>query len=262
MNPNILPIDIESAHILAWVWSLFKPMIAISQIEKDWHILSWVAKWHNVNGLFYDAIWFNSVDKRYSLEAEKLTLEPLWILLDKADIVVAHNAKRFDVAKINAKFFEHNMSPPSPFKVVDTLQVAKRNFNFSSNKLDHISKLKGIGEKLKTDFDLWLGVMAGDAGSCKKMLRYNKKDVILLEKMYTLMLPWISNHPNVGVFNDANAVECTNCGSTNIHYRGYTYTNAGKYQRYVCKDCGKWSKLPANLLPIEKRKELGRNVPK
>ena len=261
-KPKILHIDIETAPILAWVWSLFKPMIAIGQIHQDWHMLCWAAKWHGKKRIIKDALWHNKMTYAQDKRDETMILLSLWHLLDEADIVVAHNGDRFDVAKINAKFFEYGMKPPSPFKTVDTLKVARANFKFSANRLDYIAKLKGVGQKLKTDFDLWLDVMSGNKKECKRMMDYNIQDVILLEEIYTLLLPWITNHPNAGVFNDKEEVQCAGCGSTHIHYRGYSYTNAGKYKRFVCTDCGKWGKLPTNQLSIQKRRQLGRNVPK
>jgi hypothetical protein len=261
-KPKILHLDIETAPILAWVWSLWKPTIAIGQIEQDWHMLCWAAKWHGKKRVYKEALWHYRDRYERSKTDEVAILTALWQLLDEADIVVAHNGDRFDVAKINAKFFEYGMNPPSPFKTVDTLKVAKANFKFSANRLDYIAKLKRVGQKLKTDFDLWLDVMAGNKKQCKRMMDYNVQDVLLLEEIYTLLLPWITNHPNVGVYNDKEEVQCPNCGGTHLHYRGFAYTNAGKYQRFVCTDCGRWGKLPTNQLGIDKRRALGRNVPK
>lgn len=261
-TPRILHIDIETAPIRAWIWSLFKPMVAIGQIDKDWHMLCWAAKWHKSVNVYYDALWFHTKSGKFSPKAEKKMVKAVWKMLDEADIVVAHNGDRFDVAKMNAKFFEYGMTPPSPYRTVDTLKVARSRFGFPSNKLDYIIQLKEKGAKLKTDFQLWIDVMAGDKDQCERMMEYNIEDVNILEAVYTDMLPWISNHPNVGVYNDKEEVQCTSCGSRSLHYRGFSYTNAGKYQRYVCTDCGKWGKLGVNLLKATKRKELGRNVPK
>jgi len=261
MSPKILHIDIETAPMLAWVWGFFKQNVSIGQIHQDWHMLCWAAKWHGKKKVYKEALWHYNLYNDDKTD-EVIILEKLWTLLDEADVVVGHNADRFDVAKVNAKFFEYGMKPPSPFKIVDTLKVARANFKFSSNRLDYVAQLLEVGEKNKTDFNLWLDVMKGDKKACKYMMDYNVQDVVLLEELYTAMLPWITNHPNVGGFNDDVTTCCAGCVSINIHYRGFAYANAGKYQRYVCIDCGKWGKLAANLLPITKRKELGRSVPK
>lgn len=260
-QPRILHIDIETAPMLAWVWGLFKQNVAIGQIHQDWHMLCWAAKWQGQRRVIKDALWFHQ-EYQEDRTNDRTILTSLWKLLDEAAIVVAHNGDRFDVAKINAKFFEYDIPPPSPFKIVDTLKVARANFKFSSNRLDYIAKLKEVGQKDKTDFDLWLDVMKGIPSQCNRMMKYNIQDVILLEQIYTKMLPWISNHPNIGVYTDENTTVCPSCGGSSIHYRGFAYTTAGKYQRFVCNHCGKWGRLATNVLPPSKRKSLARNVSK
>ena len=262
MHPKILHIDIETAPMLSWHWGLFKQNIAIGQIHQDWYMLCWAAKWHGKKKIFKHALWHYCPRGGDLKEQEIFLLEALWDLLDEADIVVGHNGDRFDVAKINAKFYEYGFTPPSPFKIVDTLKVARSHFGFSSNRLDYIAKLKSFGQKLKTDFDLWLDVMNGVKKECKRMMDYNVQDVILLEEVYTSMLPWITNHPNVAVWSDDESTVCPGCGSDSIHFRGYSHTNAGKYRRFVCNDCGKWGKVPYNELPLSKRKAMGRSIPK
>lgn len=262
MKPKILHIDIETAPMLVWAWGLYNQNISIGQIEKDWYILCWAAKWHGEEIIYSDALWKASKGKRHKPIHEKAIVESLWVLLDKADIVVGHNADKFDVAKVNAKFFEYGLKPPSPFKVVDTLKAARANFRFSANRLNYISQLIDVGEKIKTDFDLWLDVMIGVPEACDKMMEYNIKDVLLLEEIYTALRPWITNHPNVGVYSEENETVCPACGSTHINYRGYAYTATSKFRRFVCKDCGHWGRSAHNELPLEKRKGLARNVAK
>ena len=261
-KPKILFFDIETAPMLAWVWGLFKQNVSIGQIHKDWHILCYAAKWQGRKEVLTDSLWDHTVSGKFTKDAERKVILSLHKLLDEADIVVAHNCDRFDVAKVNAKFFEYNMLPPSPYRTVDTLKVARSRFGFPSNKLDYIIQLKEKGAKLKTDFDLWIDVMRGVPKQCKRMMTYNIKDVTILEDVYNDMRPWITNHPNFGAYNDEEVVQCTACGHDKHHKRGYYFTNSGKYQRIQCLGCGHWDKLPANLLPISKRKKLARALPK
>ena len=39
------------------------------------------------------------------------------------------------------------MIPPMPYKTIDTLKVARKEFAFSSNKQDYITKFLGLEEK-------------------------------------------------------------------------------------------------------------------
>ncbi len=225
-------------------------------------MLCWAAKWHMEPEVSSDALWNHTVSGKWTKSAEEKMVKNVHKMLDEADIVVGHNGDRFDVSKMNAKFYEYGLLPPSPYRTVDTLKVARSRFGFPSNKLDYIIQLREKGAKLKTDFQLWIDVMEGDAKQCKRMMLYNIEDVVILEQVYVDMLPWISNHPNVGVYSDDEVLQCTACGSDDIHKRGFSFTNAGKYQRIVCNSCGKWDKLPANLLSVSKRKVLARSIPK
>jgi len=256
---KILHIDIETAPMQCYTWSLFKPMIAIDNIVHDWYVLCWAAKWDNEPDVYFDALWLNKGYKK-DMRNDRDIVSTIWGMLNEADIVVGHNGKRFDVAKLNAKFFEFGFGPPKPFKVVDTLSVARANFKLSSNKLDYISKLRAFGSKLDTNFRLWLDVMAGDKKQCARMLEYNIHDVELLEDVYHDMLPWITNHPNVVLYSDTIVPACAKCGSEDLKKDGTTKLAAGIYQQYKCKSCGGWVRGGHNLAPLASRKNLLRNV--
>jgi len=176
-------------------------------------------------------------------ENDLLLATELWKLLDEADVVIAHNGDQFDIKKTNARFAFYNLPPPSPYKTIDTLKVARRYFNFTSNKLDDLGNYLGYGRKLvHTGFNLWKGCMTGDPKAWKKMIDYNKRDVVLLEKIYLHFRPWIQNHPNTAILSDKSG--CPNCSSTQIQKRGLGITKSGTYQRLQCMSCKAWSHGP------------------
>lgn len=253
---KILILDIETRPILAYVWGIWKQNVGLNQIEEDWSILTYAAKWYGDDEyVLYDTAQGQKDDTD--------VLESLWGLLDEADVVVAHNGERFDVPKINARFLKHGFLPPSPYRQIDTLKVAKRNFRLTSNRLDYIAKYLGFEGKMETGgMQLWIDCMEGDKDAWKKMLDYNIKDIDILEWVYITLRPWIHNHPVVALYDDDDdeSPRCPACGSRHIHYRGFAYTPVSKFQRYVCKDCGKWGRLATNLLSKAKRKNLGRNI--
>lgn len=170
----------------------------------------------------------------------KAMLQSLWDLLDASDVVVHFNGNKFDIPVINREFLRYGFKPPSPFKQVDLYQVAKTKFRFASNKLDYICQYLGLGKKNQTNFQLWVDCMNGDAKAWAKMEKYNKQDVVLLEKLYERFKPWITNHPNVGAYLGKHV--CPNCGSEHLQRRGTAVTTTRQYQRFVCKDCGHWSR--------------------
>lgn len=247
-QPNILLLDIETAPILAYVWGLWENNVSLSQIKRDWYMLSWAAKWLGEKEVLCDALPYHASYQAGNREDDRDIISSLRDLLDAADIVIAHNGNRFDLAKLNAKCLQYGLPPPSPYRKIDTLVEAKRHFKLTSNKLDYIADLLGEGRKIKTDFDLWIGCMEGDEGSWMRMIKYNKRDVVLLEKVYLKMRPWMRTHPNLGVFLEGDKPACPICGGSHLQRRGYVTTNLSRYQRFQCQDCGGWSRGRANDL--------------
>ena len=184
--------------------------------------------------------------------SETEMLQKVHALLDEADCVVHFNGKRFDIPTLNKEFILKGFPPPAPYKQVDLLLVARSTFRFTSNKLDFISKMLGLGQKKETDFQLWIDCMENDSQAWKKMKEYNIHDVILLEKAYLRFRPWIRNHANHSIYH--GEVCCPNCGSTDFQRRGYHVSSAGRYQRYQCTACGNWFKSGRTLAQgIEQR---------
>jgi hypothetical protein len=202
-------------------------------VAKDWYILCWCAKWLNKGKVVRCS--------KEGQENDKAAMGHLHRLLDEADVVVAHNATRFDIRKINTRLLLHGFAPPSPYRVVDTLTIARRHFAFTSNKLGDLGRMLGVGSKKVTGgFKLWAGCLEGDPASWKKMVDYCARDVRLLEKIYLALRPYASGLPNMGVY--LNRPVCPRCGSKNVQKRGYAYTTVSKFQRFRCNKCGSWAR--------------------
>lgn len=239
-NAKILLIDIETAPAKVYTWGLWDQNIGINQVVEDGYVLCWCAKWFGSKTIMSDAIINYPKQFAENPTNDKLIAQSAWKLLDEADIVVTHNGDSFDLKWLNTLFMKHHLPPVSTYKSVDTCKEAKRNFNFLSNKLDFISRKLDLGHKLDTGgFELWEKCMKGDKTAWKKMIIYCKHDVLLLEKAYKSLRPFIKAHPNLGLYRTDSQSACSNCGGTSLIKKGYAYTFTGKYQRYVCADCGK-----------------------
>lgn len=165
----------------------------------------------------------------------------LWELFNEAEIIIAHNGDLFDIKKANARFIQHRLEPPSPYKSIDTLKVARRYFKFDSNKLDRLGQYLEIGRKEKNmDFSVWLGCMEGKTESWVKMRKYNIQDVVLLEKVYFKLRGWIKNSPNMNMLY-GTSFNCPNCASEHTTRQGIYTSRTGAYQRWKCQNCGAWS---------------------
>lgn len=235
-----LLLDIETAPSKAYIWSLWKEVMSMEFIEEDWFILCWAAKWLGEKEIFSSAlIDFKSYKKEP--ENDKQVVKAIWKLLNEADIVIAHNGIKFDIKKLNTRFLMHGMLPPAPYKVVDTLNIARGTFAFMSNRLNDLGQFLNLGKKIDTGgFALWRDCLNGIKSAWLKMIKYNKNDVVLLEKIYLSLRPYAKRLPNISIYENREDLTCTKCGSDNIYMRGYYYTNVSKFRRYSCKDCGSW----------------------
>ena len=162
-------------------------------------------------------------------------------LLDLADVVMTWNGRKFDIPHLNREFLEGGLEPTSPYKQIDMCDAVKRQFRFPSNKLQYVSTQLGLSGKVQHEgHGLWVACMAGDDAAWKRMERYNKQDVILLEELYKRLQPWIPGHPSWASFLEEDA--CPKCGSSKLQKRGWAYTQQSVFQRYQCQGCGAWSR--------------------
>jgi DNA polymerase elongation subunit (family B)/predicted RNA-binding Zn-ribbon protein involved in translation (DUF1610 family) len=229
---KILLLDIETSPHSVYAWGLFKQNISLSQVKDTSRVLCSAYKWLGERKTNFTSEWTDGVDGM---------LEKMYNVIEEADAIVTYNGNRFDLPTLNKEFLLTGYRPPAPYKSVDLYRTVKNKFRFASNKLDHVAQQLGLGSK--TDhygFQMWLDVMDGNKKAQKLMETYNKQDVVLLEKVYDIVLPWIANHPNRS--HHSGSAVCPNCGSKSLQHRGFAITAVGRQQRYQCQDCGKWSK--------------------
>lgn len=251
---KILVIDIETLPLVSYTWGLWDQNVSLNQIMEDWSILSYAAKFVGSDKIFYGDIR-NEKNKRN----DKKLLHEIWDLLDESDIVLGQNSKKFDVKKIKARMILNGLKPPSSFRQIDTMQIAKSEFAFTSNKLEYLSKnlctkhVKLVNRKFN-GFDLWKECLKGNLEAFKELEAYNIEDILSTEELYHKLAPW-NKGLNFNVYNDDETYVCS-CGSTDYKKHGFVYSNLGKYQRYICTSCGKEYVESENLLDKDKRKSL------
>jgi len=252
---KILIVDIETAPKTAYVWRFYKEFITKEKLLANGYIMSFAYK------------WLGSEDTHYSetrTEDDSHLCKQLCSLFTSADLVIAHNADKFDIPLIRARCLVHGINPWSPVKVVDTLKVAKREFLFDSNSLAFLAHYLGVEEKGThkefPGFELWAECLKGNPAAWREMKKYNIQDVDTLEEVYLRMRPWIRNHPNVAVHAEGEYVACAKCGSKHIQWRGYAYTNTGKYKKFQCQGCGGWGRTRFTEYAKDRRKELAVNA--
>lgn len=238
---SIAFLDIEISPTYGTFWGN-KYETNILEITQPWVILSFSWKWETGEHITkalpdYKDYTPNNLD-------DLLLVADLHRLMSEADIIVAQNGNAFDIKKINARFVIHNMRPPVPYKTVDTLKIARSRFGFTSNKLDDLGEALGLGRKMCHEgYTLWKKCMAGEPKAWRTMKRYNKQDVVLLEKIYHRLLPF-GPHPNLGMWNKGTV--CPKCGSSHLNSRGTARNATTEYRQIQCQDCGGWSRTTFN----------------
>lgn len=241
-TPNILLLDIETAPTLAYVWEKWKAN-ALST-EQHWFVLCVAWKWLDSDTEFLsvadDPNWEPHSDN------DLLVVTKVWELMNQADVIVAQNGDRFDIRKIQARFFHHRLPPTERFQTVDTLKVMRKHFNMFSNSLNDVAEYLGIEGKVSTGgFGLWKACMAGDSEAWDRMRAYNMRDVEVLEAVYRELVPWTTRPRPNGQINLAHwAPEgenaCPACGARGtLRLAGTPHRTAvSEFQSWRCDSCG------------------------
>lgn len=244
---KILLFDLETSPSLAMVWKRFDVNISQDQVLSESFILTYSAKWLDDESVMFGALTFDEVKE----ENDQRLVRELYDLLDRADLVIGHNVNQFDVKVVNTRMIFHGFNPPSPYRTIDTLQMARSKFKFPSNKLGSLCEYLGLETKVETGgFKLWRGYMFGDKESIEKMIEYNINDTIILEQLYLKLRAWGKTHPNLQVFNNESFdILCPCCASDDIDKTDKLFTtNLSAFETYQCNSCGKWFRGRTNML--------------
>lgn len=266
-SPKILVLDIETAPILSYHWGLWQQNVGLNMILRDQAVISWSAKWVGVDYVMYDdcrEFFDGSAESMFKPIDDKELVKGIWELLNEADVIITQNGKKFDVKKLNAAFLKHGMVPPSSYKHIDTLQIAKRHFGFTSNKLEYMTdKFCKVFKKLKhskfAGFDLWKECQLGNPLAWDEMEEYNKYDSLSLEELAFILAPWSNQIPNMDMYYNDHLNHCM-CGGTDWVPDGFAFTGLSKFARHKCVKCGSEKRSRVNLLSKDKMKTLKLNV--
>ena len=237
-SPRIASWDIETAANQGDYWR--SPWNTnIIETTADTHMISWSVK--TLGGRQITRCLADYEGYEPGTRDDKALVTELWELLDTFDILVAHHGDVFDLPYTKGRAAINGLRPSKKFKTVDTKKVAKRNFGFTSNKLNDIARLLGLGTKIPIHYEVWKQCRNGDPKAWALMKKYNAWDVKLLEQVYLKFRSWDEHHPNLNVLAGQVAIACPSCGSTDYRSRGKDYTKTGYRDAYEClnQECGR-----------------------
>ncbi len=244
---NILLWDVETAPIVAAVWGLYNQDIHHDSIIEDWFIICASWKWLHKKKIHSVSLLGDERRFKANHKDDYYVIETLHKILSKADVLVAHNGDAFDLKKFNSRAIYHGFKPIPPPKTVDTLKEARKNFKFTSNRLDYLGQHLGVGKKIDTPKGLWMRALRGVKSAIKTMVVYCNGDIKILEEIYLKLKPWMANHPNYNVYVNEEDQKCPNCGGYDLRQEGHRFTKTGKKKRFSCRSCGKWSSSGKNV---------------
>lgn len=223
--------DLETSPNIAMLWEPgYQVNISSDFIIKERAIICVGWQWEHektINALTWDK---NHDDKKL--------LEKFVKQIHKADEIVAHNGDRFDIPWVRTRCLKHGIALSPDLVSIDTLKYARSRFKFNSNRLNYIAQYLNIGEKIRTDLDLWKRVvLEKNQTALKEMVRYCKKDVALLKEVWDKMNTYVPAKSNFG----HTIRECPECTSDNVKISHRRTTAQGyKKTQFQCNDCGKY----------------------
>lgn len=227
--------DIETSPNVVLSWRVgYKIAINYDNLLKERAIICIGYKWGHEKSAHVLA-W----DKKQS---DKAMLAEFIPILAKADEAVGHNVDRFDLPWVKTRCVFHGLPPLPPVKTADTLQWARRQMLFNSNRLDYIASYLGLGAKIKTEFNLWKAILLDDdRAALERMKRYCAQDVVLLEKVWEKLSVIVPAKTHAGVCEGHENWSCAGCASEDVKKTRRYVTARGVTQHQMhCNDCGRY----------------------
>lgn len=227
--------DIETSPNIGLFWEAgYKKNIDYSNIIQERAIICICYKWEDdkeVYALQWDA-----------KQNDKAMLIKFVEVANTASELVGHNGDKFDLAWIRTRCLFHGIQMFPTYTTIDTLKVARSKFKFNSNRLNYIADYLGLGQKIKTEFNLWKDILLKkDKVAMEAMIKYCKKDVVLLEKVFKHLNTHIEAKTHYGVLFGQYKGTCPECGSDDLVGAGTRTTATGVVKlRYQCKTCNKY----------------------
>lgn len=253
-KPKILFYDIETTPILAYIWRFGKQVVRSAQVCDK----------RNVNDIICITYCWNDgkpakvLHWGYKEQDSSKVIKAFDKLIEKADITIGKNNKRFDEKHINMQRLLHNL-PPLPDWILysdDLESQLRRHFAFPSQGLDYISHLLGLGGKVSMKFSDWVDIVEKRSkASYDKMLKYGKKDIEDTRAIWDHCERHFTKTA-AGAYLDRENPSCSSCGSQKLHILDTRRSGATEWVRFRCGNmkCRKY----IGRAPLKKNGKRGK----
>lgn len=168
--------------------------------------------------------------------------------LNTQDMWVTFYGARFDIPFLTTRVIYWNgqgakIPLPANIPHCDLWRTARNKLKLHSNRLASVTQLLGHGDKTPLDLPVWVRAAGGHKPSLDYIVEHCEVDAKILSECYVTLLPLIPAHPNMGLLGGSR-LDCSNCGSADVHRRGTYVTVASVRQRLSCNACGHWGSVP------------------
>ena len=214
-----------------------KVSIPYENIRKERQIICISYKWQGKK--------VQSLDWGINTQDDKNLLKQFIKITEEADETVAHNGDQFDIKWVRGRAAYHKIPMQPDILTVDTMKLAKRYLNLNSYRLDYLAQYFGVGGKISTGgLALWHGVMDKDRKAFDKMIRYCNNDVVILEKVFKAIQPYILPRTRVS----PDRTRCAECNGIMIKQRERMLASGAQKVVLRCEKCGKYNTVPKSVL--------------
>lgn len=256
-GPRVLLFDLEVAGDIGLFFGRRK--INISQdaiVNKGGYILC--ASWKYLGDTSVESIHLTK-DEVLIGDDSRITRK-LYELYSKSDAILCHNSKGYDHKVVQARGAYWDMPALPTVKVLDTLELTRKNLRLPSNKLDSIAAYFNLPLKLDhSGISLWVNVQSGDEVAMCNMVQYCRQDVVVLEAVWNKLkqVGKAGSDFNASLYFTDEVVRCRTCGSENITPTGRSVsTSSSIYNEHLCGDCGSVHRGKSSRTTPQKRKTL------
>jgi len=232
-------LEVSPDIVLSWRTG-YNINITPDNIIQERAIICCCYKWEN-KGKIHTIVWDNGCDKKLVKEFR--------LVLDQADEVIGHNIDKFDMRWMFGRNLIHGFPPMPDYRTVDTLKLARKKFYLNSNRLDYLGKLL-LGEgKIDAPYSLWKDILlVNDQKALNKMVRYCKKDVDILQRVWRKLSEYSVPSIHTGVTIGLDRWTCPHCGSEEVALSKTRVTPKGIVQKQMqCNECHRYYSVASSV---------------
>lgn len=126
----------------------------------------------------------------------------VWKILEQHHVIVGHNSLNFDLPYLRSVSLKYGLPVPTPAKLIDPVQIWRKQFRTGSASLASIINFLGLEEEKTsiTPEDWRRFVYSGHRDAGDNIVVHCQADVFALAKVAEIIAPYVGQLDNLGSF--------------------------------------------------------------